>query len=139
MGLKVITIQYFQVENKMADHQDMFTSIHWLIPIIGLRTASQLQILFLKTTFCMDNIYLAHTQLVMIYIITKGTKLYQNFIDTKIHFHGRIWDYWNNELVVDEFLCHKVILLIKLNSHTMFCKVLVSQFSILGLSPNVNL
>ena len=45
-GLKEVAIKNFQVENKMADRQNIFTPKHWLIPIIGLQTGSQLNGVF---------------------------------------------------------------------------------------------
>ena len=41
MGLKIIAIQYFQMENKMADLQNIYSN-PLINPVIGLQTDQQL-------------------------------------------------------------------------------------------------
>ena len=50
----------------MADSQNWFTPTHTLIRNNGPRPCYQLNIVFLKTKFGLNNLYLVHAQLVII-------------------------------------------------------------------------
>ena len=72
----------------MGISQQVGTSI---IPIIGPWPGYLLNIDFLKTTFCMDNLYLGHAQLVHGNTFWKWTAINDYWPDTFISALGLLW------------------------------------------------